>query len=62
METSILEVHPLCYSISNLHGSADGQRLSEDGVGKYAGSVRVPTTVEITLSFHGEYCCEPVPY
>ena len=62
MDTFPLEAHPPYYSGPNFSRPADSQFLSVYDMGKYEGSLEVPTPVENTLSFRGQDYCEPETY
>ena len=62
METFLPEVHPPNDSLPNLSGPVYAQSLGEDEVDEDKVSLGVPTHVENTLSFHGQYCREPASY
>ena len=62
METSFPEVHPCCYPRPDIPVPVDAQRICQHNVGKDEGSIGVPTLVKNTLSFRGNYWCEPAPH
>ena len=61
VETPLPEVHPPRYTGLDILGPTDAQRLCEDDVDKYEGSLGIPTLSENLSPFRGQYFREEAP-
>ena len=62
VEAPLPEVPPVHYSVPDLSGLADAQRLCKNNVVKDKGSLGVPTPAKNPLPFRWQDCHEAAPY